>query len=56
MSKMPTSEYHVASFLAHAIMAHIDVVKAAISTIDGSEIHGVSPTGKIIFTLNESRF
>lgn len=44
-------EYHVASFVAQVIAAEMDQVKQAIEQVDGSEIHAVSPEGKIVFTL-----
>jgi periplasmic nitrate reductase NapD len=44
-------EYHVASFVAHALPKHISDVSTAITSTEGAEIHATSPEGKIIFTL-----
>lgn len=44
-------EYHVASFIAHAIAEQLNDVKTEISTTQGAEIHAISPEGKIVFTL-----
>ena len=44
-------EYHVASFVAHAIATELDEVKKAISDTTLAEIHATSPEGKIVFTL-----
>lgn len=46
-----SGEYHVASFVAHAMALQLDAVKDEINRIDGSEVHAVSPEGKIVFTL-----
>ena len=45
------NEYHVASFVAHALPAHVNDVSTAITSTDGAEIHATSPEGKIVFTL-----
>lgn len=47
-------EYHVASFVAQVIESEMAQVKQAIEQINGSEIHVVSPEGKIVFTLEGS--
>ena len=44
-------EYHVASFVAHAIPSHLEQVKDDIAALLGTEIHGVSEQGKIVFTV-----
>jgi nitrate reductase NapD len=49
-----TGEYHVASFVAQVIDTEMDRVKQAIEQIDGSDIHVISPEGKIVFTLEGS--
>ncbi len=49
-----TTEYHVASFIAQVIDAEMGRVKQAIEQLSGSEIHAVSPQGKIVFTLEGS--
>ena len=48
------NEYHVASFVAQVLDAEIDQVKQAIEQVDGSDIHAISPEGKIVFTLEGS--
>ena len=45
------SEYHVASFVAHAIPAKLEDVQQAISLVPGAEIHATSEIGKIVFTV-----
>ena len=49
-----TGEYHVASFVAQVMDTEMDRVKQAIEQIDGSDIHVISPEGKIVFTLEGS--
>ena len=44
-------EYHIASFVAFAIMSKLNEVKEAINNTIGSEIHATTPEGKIVFTL-----
>jgi len=54
-AKAQTSdEYHVASFIAHAMAKRLDEVRAEIESIKGAEIHAQSPEGKIVFTLEAS--
>ena len=48
------NEYHVASFVAQVMDAELDRVRQAIEQVDGSEIHVISPQGKIVFTLEGS--
>ena len=50
----PQHEYHVASFVAHAIDSRTEAVCTAIGKIPGGQVHAVSPTGKIVFTLEEN--
>lgn len=45
------SEYHVASLVAYPIFTQLDDVKAAITAVDGTEIHAISEEGKIVFTI-----
>lgn len=47
-------EYHVASFIAHAMSEKIEEVRAEIVNTTGAEIHAQSPEGKIVFTLEAS--
>ena len=44
-------EYHIASFVAHAIATRLDEVKQVITNTTGAEIHATTPEGKIVFTL-----
>lgn len=48
-----SQEYHVASFVAHALAAQLDDVQQEITQIQGAEIHAVSPEGKIVFTIED---
>lgn len=45
------NEYHVASFVAHAMATRLSEVHEAINQIKDAEIHATSPEGKIVFTL-----
>lgn len=47
-------EYHIASFVAFAILTKLNEVKEAINNTIGSEIHATSPEGKVVFTLEGS--
>jgi periplasmic nitrate reductase NapD len=44
-------EQHISSLLVHARPDRTAAIDAAISGIAGAEIHGVSPEGKLIVTL-----
>ena len=44
-------ELHIASLVAHALPHRLPDVRAAISAIAGSDIHGASDTGKLVVTL-----
>jgi len=46
-----TDEYHVASFVAYAMPEQISEIEAAITAIEGAEIHATSEEGKIVFTI-----
>jgi len=48
---MQQNEYHIASFVAHAISSQMDEVVQAITATTGSEIHAVTPEMKIVFTI-----
>lgn len=50
------SEYHVASLVAYCILAQVDEVKAAITAVEGAEIHAVSDEGKIVLTVEGTGF
>ena len=51
-----TCEYHVASFVAYPILAHLNEVKQAITDIEGTEIHATSEEGKIVFTIEGNSY
>lgn len=53
-SKAHSHEYHVASFIAHAMQPNIPSVSEEIMLIEGAEIHAVSDKGKIVFTIEAS--
>ena len=48
------AEYHVASFVAHAMQKNLPEVTEEITQTEGAEIHAVSDEGKIVFTLEAS--
>lgn len=48
------NEYHVASFVAHAMQKSVSDVTKEIRQTEGAEIHAVSDEGKIVFTLEAS--
>jgi len=48
---MQKDEYHIASFVAHAMITRLKEVKKAITDTTGAEIHATTPEGKIVFTL-----
>jgi len=45
------SEIHISSLLVHVQQRCLAGVQAAIREIPGAEIHGASPAGKLIVTL-----
>jgi nitrate reductase NapD len=45
------NEYHIASFVAHAMITKLDEVREAITCTAGAEIHASTSEGKIVFTL-----
>ena len=51
---LKSDEYHVASFVAHAQLDLVDLVKSDISQMDGAEIHADDGNGKIVFTIEAS--
>lgn len=53
-NKQQPCEYHVASFVAHAMKKNITQVTEEITCTEGAEIHAVSEEGKIVFTLEAS--
>jgi periplasmic nitrate reductase NapD len=46
-----TSEYHVASFIAHSLPRGKQALANEIKTIEGAEVHAISNEGKIVFTV-----
>lgn len=53
-TEVQPAEYHVASFVAHAIQKNLQEVTEEITQTEGAEIHAVSDEGKIVFTLEAS--
>ncbi|MGB1199890.1 MAG: chaperone NapD [Thalassotalea sp.] len=51
---IPANEYHVASFVAHAMLDQIEHVSNEIKITEGAEIHAASEQGKIVFTIEAS--
>ena len=48
-------ESHIAGIVVHASQSNLEKIKQAISLLPGSEIHAVSPEGKMVVTLEASR-
>jgi nitrate reductase NapD len=48
-------ESHIAGIVVHASQANIEKIKRAISLLPGSEVHAVSPEGKMVVTLEARR-
>jgi nitrate reductase NapD len=46
-----THEYHVASLVAYTMPEQVSDVEAAITAIEGAEIHATSDKGKIVLTI-----
>lgn len=44
-------EAHIAGIVVHASLRHMERIKQAILLLPGSEIHAVTPAGKIVVTL-----
>jgi nitrate reductase NapD len=44
-------EYHVASFVAQITPGHEPQIKALLNDTPGAEIHAISETGKVVFTI-----
>ncbi|WP_438393404.1 chaperone NapD [Caballeronia sp. DA-9] len=49
------SEAHIAGIVVHASKSNIEKIRQAISTLPGSEIHAISPEGKMVVTLEAGR-
>ena len=47
-------EYHVASFVAQITPNHEQQIKALLNETPGAEIHAISDTGKVVFTIEAS--
>ena len=45
------AELHISSLLVHARPSALAEVHAAVAALDGVEVHGASPQGKIVVTL-----
>jgi nitrate reductase NapD len=48
-------ESHIAGIVVHASKSDMERIKQAISTFPGSEIHAISPEGKMVVTLEADR-
>ena len=48
-------ESHIAGIVVHASQTNIEKIKRAISLLSGSEVHAVSPEGKMVVTLEARR-
>lgn len=48
---MPKNEVHISSLIVHCQPEQLQTVTAQISEIDGAEIYGDSPEGKLIVVL-----
>lgn len=44
-------EYHVTSLVVHAAPNALQQVEADISTLNGCDIHAITPEGKLVITL-----
>jgi nitrate reductase NapD len=51
VSNSPQEDWHITSLVVHALPSTLDAVSQRILAIEGSEIHVVSPTGKMVVTL-----
>ena len=45
------AELHISSLVVHARPEALDAVQVGIDTMAGAEVHGRSPAGKIVVTL-----
>ena len=51
MPSVTADELHISSLLVHARPAALERVRAAIDALEGAQVHGASPEGKIVVTL-----
>ncbi|GAA4891672.1 chaperone NapD [Ferrimonas pelagia] len=49
-----SNEYHITSFVVHSQPDRVSDVRAAIHALEGSEIHSVTDSGKLVVTLERS--
>jgi nitrate reductase NapD len=47
----PSGEHHISSLVVHALPGMLDQVSAALTGLEGVEIHARDPNGKLILTL-----
>ena len=47
----PSEQVHIASLVVHALPHHAMAVVAAITSLPGAQVHGVSVEGKLVVTL-----
>ncbi len=48
---MPQAEVHISSAVVHARPERLSEVQAAVSAIEGAEIHAAAETGKLVVTF-----
>lgn len=48
---MAFNELHISSLIIHVIPLHIEHIKQQINTIDGVEVIGSNPNGKIVVVI-----
>jgi nitrate reductase NapD len=44
-------ELHIASLVLHVLPQRVSSVRARVARVEGAEVHGVGPTGKMVVTL-----
>jgi periplasmic nitrate reductase NapD len=47
----PSDQIHIASLVVHALPQHAMAVTAAITALPAAQVHGLSPQGKLVVTL-----
>lgn len=48
------AEFHVAGVVVHALPGFLPPVRRALRRLPGAQIHGASPAGKLVVTLEAS--
>lgn len=52
---MSTDELHITSLVVHVVPDQLTAVEQALSQVDGLQVHGTHPTGKLVVTLEAPR-